>query len=71
VKVTYFIDKPRRLIITRAKGSVMFDDIRNHQDRLLADPDFDLSFDQLGKGFALDIPSGYRSQKSGARIARV
>ena len=25
----------------------MFDDIRDHQDRLLADPDFDASFDQL------------------------
>ena len=25
----------------------MFDDISDHQDRLLADPDFDLSLDQL------------------------
>jgi hypothetical protein len=25
----------------------MFDDIMDHQDRLLADPDFDASFDQL------------------------
>jgi len=35
------------LIFTTAEGSVMFDDIRGHQDRLLADPDFDASFDQL------------------------
>ena len=25
----------------------MFDDIRSHQDRLLVDPDFDASYDQL------------------------
>ena len=25
----------------------MFDDIKGHQDRLLADPDFDVTFDQL------------------------
>ena len=25
----------------------MFDDVRHHQDRLLIDPDFDASFDQL------------------------
>jgi len=45
--VRYSIDKQRRLILTTAEGSVMFDDIRGHQDRLLADPDFDASFDQL------------------------
>ena len=25
----------------------MFDDVRSHQDRLLVDPDFDVSYDQL------------------------
>jgi hypothetical protein len=35
------------LIITTAEGRVTFDDIRGHRDRLLADPDFDASFDQL------------------------
>jgi hypothetical protein len=35
------------LIVTTAEGHVMFDDIRSHQDRLLADPIFDASFDQL------------------------
>ena len=33
--------------LTIGEGSVMFDDIRGHQDRLLADRDFDVSFDQL------------------------
>jgi hypothetical protein len=47
MKVRYSIDKQGRLIVTTAEGSVMFDDIRGHQDRLLADPDFDASFDQL------------------------
>jgi hypothetical protein len=47
MRVRYSIDKQRRLIVTTAEWSVMFDDIRGHQDRLLADPDFDASFDQL------------------------
>ena len=46
-KVRYLIDKQRQLIRTTAEGCVRFDDIRDHQDRLLADPDFDGSFDQL------------------------
>jgi hypothetical protein len=35
------------LIVTTAEDCVTFDDARGHQDRLLADPDFDPSFDQL------------------------
>ena len=35
------------LIITTAEGNVKFEDIKAHQDRLLADPDFDENFDQL------------------------
>jgi hypothetical protein len=46
-KVNYVIDKQIRLISTVTEGCVGFDDIRNHQDRLLADPDFDATFDQL------------------------
>src|SRR6516165_8985045 len=46
-KVHYVIDKQRRLISTRAEGCVAFGDVRDHQDRLLADPDFDPTFDQL------------------------
>jgi hypothetical protein len=45
--VTYSIDKPQRLIITVAEGYVTFNDIREHQDRLLADPNFDRRYDQL------------------------
>lgn len=47
MNVRYSIDQQRRLILTTAEGRVSFDDIRTHQDRLLADPDFDRSFDQL------------------------
>jgi hypothetical protein len=35
------------LILTTAQWRVTFDEIRDHQDRLLADPDFDARFDQL------------------------
>jgi hypothetical protein len=47
MNLRYSIDKQRRFILTTAEGRVMFDDVRGHQDRLLADPDFDPSFDQL------------------------
>lgn len=47
MQVRYFIDKQRRMILTTAAGCVMFDDIEGHQARLLADPDFDGTFDQL------------------------
>jgi hypothetical protein len=43
----YCIDKDRRLVLTYTEGPVTFDDVRGHQDRLLADPEFDASFDQL------------------------
>jgi hypothetical protein len=47
MKVKHSIDKQRRLVLTTAEGCVTFDDVTEHQDRLLADPDFDLNFDQL------------------------
>ena len=47
MKVRYVISKQRGLILTTAAGCVTFDDIRANQDRLLADPDFEASFDQL------------------------
>src|SRR5215471_869389 len=47
MKINYSIDQQRRLILTTAERRVTFEDIRGHQDRLLADPDFDASFDQL------------------------
>jgi hypothetical protein len=43
----YSIDKQRRLVLTVAERCVTFADARSHQDRLLADPEFDASFDQL------------------------
>jgi hypothetical protein len=45
--VRYTIDKERRLILTTAEGRVTFDDIKDHQDRLLVDPGFDESLDQM------------------------
>jgi hypothetical protein len=47
VNVRYSINKENRLILTTAEGRVTFDDVRDHQDRLFADPDFDAGFDQL------------------------
>jgi hypothetical protein len=47
VSVKYSIDKSQRLIVTVAEGVVGFEDIRDHQNRLQADPDFDATFDQL------------------------
>jgi hypothetical protein len=45
--VRYVIDKEHRLILTVGEGSVTASEIRNHQDRLLSDPDFDAAFNQL------------------------
>ncbi|HUB80500.1 MAG TPA: hypothetical protein VMB03_16965 [Bryobacteraceae bacterium] len=45
--VSYKIDKKRRLIVTWGKGRVTFAEARDHQDRLLNDPDFDETFNQL------------------------
>jgi hypothetical protein len=45
--VHYRIDKKLRLILTVADGHVRFADIKAHQARLLADPDFDPTFDQV------------------------
>ena len=41
------IDKERRLVLTFGEGSVTYSEVRNHQDRLLSDPDFDATFNQL------------------------
>jgi len=45
--VRYVIDKDHRLVLTIGEGSVTFDDIKHHQNRLLSDPAFDAKFDQL------------------------
>jgi len=47
VPVRYAIDKNQRLILTIGEGSVTASEITNHQDRLLSDPDFDATFNQL------------------------
>lgn len=46
--VRYIIDKERRLVTTSASGCVTFAELKEHQDRLLSDPDFDPTFNQLG-----------------------
>lgn len=43
----YVIDKHHRLVITRACGVLTFQDCVRHQDRLLKDPDFDPTYNQL------------------------
>ena len=47
MSVKYSIDKSQRLIVTVGEGVVRFEDVRDHQNRLLADLDFDPTFDQL------------------------
>lgn len=41
------IDKAHQLVLTVGEGSVTYREIRDHQDRLLLDPDFDAKFNQL------------------------
>jgi|RhiMethySRZTD1v2_1073278.scaffolds.fasta_scaffold963827_1 hypothetical protein len=50
MSVRYSIDKSQGLIVSVGEGAVRFDDVRDHQNRLLADPDFDPTFDQLVDG---------------------
>jgi hypothetical protein len=56
----YVIDKKHRLVLTVGEGSVTFDEIRNHQDQLLRDPDFDAAFNQL-----IDVTTATRFDISG------
>lgn len=44
---TYVIDKRRRLVITTASGVLTFQDCARHQDRLIEDPEFDPTYNQL------------------------
>lgn len=46
----YSINKSQRLVVSVGEGEVRFDEMRDHQNRLLADPDFDPTFDQLIDG---------------------
>jgi len=47
VPATYRIDRERRIILSTASGVLTDHDIREHQQQLRSDPDFDASFDQL------------------------
>lgn len=44
----YIIDRQRRLVITVGEGLVTFADVDGHQNNLIADPEFDPTFDQIG-----------------------
>ncbi len=44
---SYRIDVERRMIFSTATGVVTDEDLRGHRERILADPDFGASFDQL------------------------
>ena len=45
--VDYVIDPVRRLVITTCEGRVTFAEAKDHQNRMLGDPAFDPTFDQL------------------------
>ena len=45
--LTYQIEKSRRLVFTTATGTLTSDELLNHQNTVLSDPDFDRSFSQL------------------------
>ncbi len=45
--LTYKIFKDAMLVVTTGSGTVTFGESRAHQDALLADPNFDPSFNQL------------------------
>ena len=43
----YVIDTERRLVLTSGNGVLTFEEIKSHQDRLMADPHLDPTFNQL------------------------
>src|SRR5215471_5111129 len=44
---SYVIDKQRRLVISTATGVVTAEECKQHQDRLVNDPDFHPTFNQI------------------------
>ena len=44
---SYVIDKQRRLVVTTGTGVVTFEECKQHQDLLIADPEFDPTYNQL------------------------
>jgi hypothetical protein len=45
--VSYVIERDSRLVVTTGVGHVTFEEVKRHQDLLLADPGFDPRFNQL------------------------
>jgi hypothetical protein len=45
--VKYLIEHEYRLVITIAEGDVDYNEVKNHQNRLLADPNFNIEYNQL------------------------
>ena len=43
----YVIDQSRRLVITTGAGRLTFAEAKAHQDKLIADPDFERAYNQL------------------------
>lgn len=43
----YLIDRQRHLVISTATDRFTFDEAKAHQEKLIADPDFDPKFNQL------------------------
>jgi hypothetical protein len=48
VPFDYIIDRERRLVISVAYGRLTFEEVEQHQHDLLADPEFERTFDQIG-----------------------
>lgn len=44
---SYVIDEQRGLVVTTGTGVVTFEECKQHQDRLIADPEFDSTYNQL------------------------
>ncbi len=44
---TYLIDKERALVVSSGSGVVTYAELKSHQDRLLADANFNREFNQL------------------------
>ena len=51
----YVILKEQRLVVSIGWGRLTFSDFASHQEQLLADPDFDPSFDQLADGSKVTV----------------
>ncbi|ABF42087.1 hypothetical protein Acid345_3086 [Candidatus Koribacter versatilis Ellin345] len=45
--IRYVIDKERRLVLSTITGVLTYAEARAHQDKLLADPEFDRTYHQL------------------------